>query len=180
MIALVIGGSTRVKEEVRRALDICKPDMVVVVNDFGIDYAGQMDHWVTLHPGLWRELLWGRRRNELSMEFERWSPPFVENVDNDREIPKITIYPDYKPSGLSGLYAVKVAVHNGADRIVLAGVPMDLSGHYSGNRKLHWINVTKRRAAWQVHYPALRQSVRSVSGWTKQLFGEPTEGWLNP
>lgn len=80
---------------------------------------------------------------------------------------------------LSGPFAVAVAVAMGYDRIILAGVPEDNSGHYwnvNGFRDEtgydnkctheHWMSIPKNK-------------VRSLSGWTREHFHFPTIAWLD-
>lgn len=65
----------------------------------------------------------------------------------------------------SGFYAVQVGLHLGYDKIVLADCPLD---NYCESHK----------EGWEIARESLKDKVRSLSGYTKDLFGEPTEDWL--
>jgi hypothetical protein len=174
MLALVVGGASGV------AIDLGtfngmgrKPDAIIVCNDIGA-LCGGFDHWVTLHPEKWPFFLFCRRaRNRPEIGATLWS-----EQECPHQLPRKLRYrvlPDYNPSGLTGLYAIKVAKHIGATKIVLAGVPMDQTGHILPGHG-HWINEA-RRNGWSTRRKELTD-VRSMSGWTRQLLGYPTQEWL--
>ena len=49
-LALVIGGSAGVWDDIAAALDIAEPDCVFACNDIGTRWPHQLDGWATLHP----------------------------------------------------------------------------------------------------------------------------------
>lgn len=168
MRCLILGGGRAVFSEAEASRKLFTPDMVVAVNDIGA-LVPDIDHWTFLHPEIIDPLVTRRAASKLPMDYKLWC-----DRENDSGA---TIFPDYDPSGLGGLYAVKLARHLGADKIVLAGVPMDRSGHFTGDQKKHWIS-TDRRQVWEEQFEELRLYVRSMSGWTLKLFGAPTREWL--
>jgi hypothetical protein len=174
MLALVIGGAKGVIYDLGVFHSMGhKPDAVVVCNDIGA-LSNSFDHWVTLHPENWSIYITQRRLRGLSeTSAQLWSPKysFFAYVAPG----ELNILPDWEPSGLTGLYAVKVAKKIGAGKIVLAGVPMDRTGHILPSG-LHWINE-RRRESWLLRRAELTD-VRSMSGWTRQVFGYPTQEWL--
>jgi hypothetical protein len=90
---------------------------------------------------------------------------------------------DLEPStpgwhGTLSLYAVEVLLHRyRADRIVLAGCPLDEASHYYKRGELGPY-LDHYRAGWRIALPALQGRVRSLSGWTAGLLGEPDVDWL--
>ncbi|TES88913.1 MAG: hypothetical protein E3J94_07300 [Desulfobacteraceae bacterium] len=79
--------------------------------------------------------------------------------------------------GNSALFATEACLGMGYKRIVLAGCPMNRSGHwyapyYSGPE---WTNEAYER--WE-RLEETKPPIKSMSGWTKKLFGEPTKEWL--
>ena len=76
--------------------------------------------------------------------------------------------------GSSGFYATKFALSKGYDKIILCGIPIDASGNlYSLNEGIHdQIYLGK----WKGYN--FRNKVRSMSGNTKELLGEPTKEWI--
>jgi hypothetical protein len=83
--------------------------------------------------------------------------------------------PDW--AGSSGLFAVKVAIEEGFERIVLAGVPMTAEGAHYYDAKV-WTAAHVFHSGWNHRLPQIKDIVRSMSGWTRELLGEPTRDWL--
>jgi len=75
-------------------------------------------------------------------------------------------------SGSSGLFGVKVALADfGFDQAVLCGIPMDTRPHFTDGDQ--WHQALRFRPRWQALSPALRDRIRSMSGWTREWFGAP-------
>jgi hypothetical protein len=75
-------------------------------------------------------------------------------------------------NGSSALYAVGFALLRGAERIVLAGCPIDDTGHYwDAKRPLQYDGF---RGAWLRALPQIKGRVFSMSGWTRELLGAPS------
>lgn len=180
--ALIIGGSEYAFHEAFKALLLFKPDAVFAVNDAGILWPGLLDYWVTLHPEYlpkWqrqrmaRKYPWGYRTvapplNELSPQHHR--------IDIDCRLS--FHFPDLKDNGSSGLYAVRAAIDYGYKRNVLAGIPMqENAGHFVRGKA--WAECEVYAPCWHKAKARLEPYVRSMSGMTRQLFGEPTREWLN-
>ena len=86
--------------------------------------------------------------------------------------------------GSSAMFATLAGLALGYEKIVLAGCPMDMNGHFYWPDKkketlgpiwlgvdfMAWIDFREQQEA---------QRVRSMSGYTAKLLGEATEGWLN-
>src|SRR5215813_5163843 len=131
--ALVVGCADCVWDEVEAAQKLATFDQFYVCKMAGIDWDEGWFHWVTLHP----EYMIGERgykqtriNKGLPNDYEIVAPLTGEvgnhwHIEVDRRVsmrwPQINAQ---SSSGSSGLYAVKVALDDGCDRIVLAGVPM--------------------------------------------------------
>lgn len=74
-------------------------------------------------------------------------------------------------NGSSGLYAVGFALLRGASRVICAGVPIDDQPHYF--YKPAPFRADGYRAAWERALPVIKGRVFSLSGWTRDLLGEP-------
>ena len=62
--------------------------------------------------------------------------------------------------------------------MMFAGVPMTVEGeHY--HAKGNWTACRNYRKQWIAHKARLDGRVKSLSGWTKELLGEPTSDWIN-
>ena len=140
----------------------------------------QLDHWGTVDgeesiwwaeniPDLWRN---GKQRHTLGevrgFDFD-WDSeqPNFDNREN-------------KWWGSSSLFAVLTSLAMGYSRIVLAGCPLDVKGHwYALENQNGPIWVEEDFQAWRVFkkQPESEQ-VKSCSGFTKLLLGRPSKKWL--
>jgi hypothetical protein len=156
------------------ALALFKPDIVVAVKDIGITYP-HIDHWVTYHPE--------RLPKELKMRRDRGlvDPLFIWTYDKIAIRPKLGIEFRTVPhrGGSSGFMGMVVACIV-ADRCVLAGIPMDpVQKHFSRPKKKGWPEAMYYRKVWTEYHGEYKDRVRSMSGWTKEIFGAPTSEWLS-
>lgn len=172
-LALVIGGANCVWDDIAAALDFAEPDCVFACNDIGTRWPHQLDGWVTLHPEHmpgWREQ---RARNGFAPALEHIGHEMAPGIDRaiDYRFPGMT------GSGSSGLFAVKAAMER-AEKVILAGVPMDPKQAHFFDAK-QWHEFMSFLPGWENAMPHIRHRVRSVSGWTRKMLGEPTSAWLN-
>jgi hypothetical protein len=154
------------------ALALFTPDVVIATNETGRDLKGQLDHWVSMHPdklGRWLE----ERRKAGRHDPVLWRP-------RHKQPPyKLPMRDVASWGGSSGLMMVTLAVIVlEVDRAVLAGVPIEVEGaHYFSNKP--WAEAPRYRAAWLRYLPRMRNRVKSASGWTRTLLGEPTPEWFD-
>lgn len=172
-IALVIGGGKDAWAEVEQAklLASGKPLTIIACNHAARDYQGFVHHSVTMHPDL-RERFWipQRRAAGLPDAGQLWHPRHRGAVANSTPIES--------QGGSSGMLCVTVARHLGFNRIMLAGVPMTkLDGHYDDPKP--WTEARQYHNVWNRLAPALQGTVKSFSGFTRELLGAPSEEWLN-
>lgn len=162
MIALILGGAPSVWAEMTTAGGLLWPrfQIVVAANLAGIAYGDRLDAWATLHPD---ELPGWQARRQGNDDYRTFTPDET---------------PERWP-GSSGLYAVQVALFElGAAGVILCGVPMDSrAGHFTG--RTPWESVTDYRRAFQAALPEIGGRVRSMGGWTQDLFGAPTREWID-
>jgi hypothetical protein len=86
-------------------------------------------------------------------------------------------WPDQKRSGSSGLFACRVALSLGFDRLVLCGIPLDRdAGRIDG--KQVWNGASSFKQGFLEAMPHLKDTARSMSGWTATHLGTPTPEWL--
>lgn len=149
-------------------------DFVVACNDAGTIWPGRPDVWVTLHPEKiesWRD----QRRANGHPEAARYLvhgdhvPAWTDLVEFR--------FPGQGDSGSSGLFTVKAALIDlGADRAVLAGVPLSRAAHFFDATM--WEAAGEYRAVFEALRPECRNRIRSMSGWTAEFFGTPTAAWI--
>lgn len=96
-------------------------------------------------------------------------------------------FPGMNASASSGIFAAKVAIDDGFERIVLAGIPMTKeAGHFLPKTKN--VNGEIRSTIWnqrqnfmpgfEIAKKFLIGKVRSMSGYTAQVLGTPDRAWL--
>jgi hypothetical protein len=163
MTALVLGGADCLWRDLA-SLGRWTPELVVATNDAIAAYSHRIDHAATLHPEKlvgWRLDRW---RNGGNGEYLTWSRRNPELVDR--------ILTGWN-QGSSGMFAVGVALEMGAERVVLAGVPMTETPHF--HSPAPWEGVRHHRDAWEKRADEMRGRVVSCSGWTRELLGGPDE-----
>lgn len=172
--ALVLGGAQCLHADIEAAQKLFTADIIVAVKDIGITWP-KVDYWATFHPERLPKELAQRRKLGLT-------DPKCIYTYNKRIPPKSSIGVPMKvmhtQGGSSGLMGTEVALLH-ADRIVLCGIPLDpRQKHYRRPKKQGWPPATMYRARWKEVAPSFKGRVRSMSGWTRELLGAPTEEWL--
>lgn len=174
MIALCLGGATNVWNDLAAARDLTRNASTIVVacNFAGIHYDGRLDAWITLHPELFRP--WRQQRAERGLNTNY--RPVIHAAS--RQVPDAEIVP-HGWYGSSGLYMAQVALqHMGARGAILCGVPMEAEGMH-----IHWPGewqhkqTPKYREGFE-QAKAEGANIRSMSGWTRGLFGAPDSRWV--
>ncbi|WKL57244.1 hypothetical protein Q1W73_16500 [Asticcacaulis sp. ZE23SCel15] len=172
MIALCLGGARGVWDEYRVACDLVgdAPHRVVACNFAGVMCRDRIDAWVSLHPEYfdgWRadRRVWGG--NQDYQAFSGFGKASI-----GLEIVRSRWF------GSSGLYMAQIATERlGADKIILCGVPMnDRDGH------IHWSGEWDHAYHYRDGFLAARGAglnMKSMSGWTRELFGAPDYTWLS-
>lgn len=171
--ALCVGSAECVYEDIKAAEQLFKPDVYVVVNEVGMSFP-RVDHWASFHAELFE--MWLTRRRRLGLR----EPGCIWSYHSRTSKPGMLIKPVRGKywAGSSGLIGLQVCIQEvGATKTVLAGMPMDVRTHF--NRTKPWNEAPKYHKAWRTRLPILRDKVRSMSGWTQELLGAPTEEWLN-
>lgn len=169
--ALILGAAACLWDDLK-ALGHWDGD-VIVVNRAGIHYPGRIDHWVTLHPEMLGGWIEARAVAFGPGEFETWCQKEGDEVDH--------VVTDIEPRGSSGLFAVRIALLLGYERVVLAGMPIDDRPHFydaDGKRSgppfryymPDWLRARRRE---------FNGRVRSISGWTGEILGMPDKEWLH-
>ena len=180
MKALVVGCAECVWRDVEIAKSLGQFDKIYCVKLAAVHWPDKFDVFVTLHPEWIAEYKKKRLALGYQMEFETVAPLEGEvgrhaKHESDRRVSYR--FPGMNASASSGIYAAKVALEDGCDRIVLAGVPMQAEqGHFTRGKE--WDQCDAFLRGLKDSVPYLKNNVRSVSGLTKELFGEPSPTWI--
>lgn len=174
--ALIIGAAECVHDDldsVRAMVDWKLSDRfrIVGVNDGGVLWEGPLHDWVSIHGDEFPER--EARREELGAPggYRKWT---VEDV-----------HPDYRvDGGTSALLAAGAMRSEGHDRIVLAGCPFGPMGyavkhmHHENGEWPFWRTYQEALPSLMRQHSWIEECVRSMSGFTRDLLGEPYRKWL--
>jgi hypothetical protein len=179
--ALVIGCSSNVWQDVEVAQNHCLFDAIYCVKLAGVHWLGPRFVWATLHPEFMDAYEAERKWLGHHMDYEIVAPLPGEVGMHGRKgniHRRVSYrYPGMDSSASSGGYAAKIALEDGFDRVVLAGVPMDTGNHFTRGKP--WLQRDSFTKGFQKSIPHFAGRVRSVSGWTQELLGAPDPDWLN-
>lgn len=152
---------------------------VMAINDIGAYYHHTIRHWATLHT----DYMAGWMKYRLGHNYGNRGHVFTHGQRPD---PAIQFVWDLEAQGgTSGLFGVLVGLLLGYQKIVLAGMPMDNSGHFFGPSSKAVQDDSTCFAdrvvtgTWQwARDNVFKGRVRSLSGRTRERLGEPDKAWL--
>lgn len=191
--ALVIGCAACVWDDIKAAKVLARYDAIYCVKQMGIYYPEAFNVWVTLHPEAMDEYEIQRHKFGFPNGYQIVAPPPKElgmhgAKGNIARRVSYLLSEDSNSSAGSGLYGAKVAVEDGYDRVVLAGIPMTAEGgHFLPNslnvsgqiRGKVWTGQNSFIIGMNAALPQLQGKVKSMSGYTMKVLGAPTQEWLN-
>lgn len=180
MKALVLGGAASVLDDVAATEEQFGAewwDLVVAANDIGCHWPRRLDGWCTLHPN--KMIEWVKERDKAG--HPTGYTTFAKKGKGRMGMDESIRHPFR--NGSSGLFAVAVALHLGATKIILCGVPMTKTGYFEEST-VHpqgktFSSVHSHWKKWLSHADQIRETTRSMSGRTRDLLGAPTAEWLN-
>lgn len=192
--ALVIGCAANVFDDLKAAKAIAIYDAIYCVKQMGVHYPEAFNVWVTLHPEAMDDYEAQRHSCGLPNGYEIVAPPKHELSADHKNKGNIARRVSYlwpnagsNASSGSGLYGAKVALADGFDKIVMAGIPMTPEGgHFLPNSKnvagarrgTVWTGQSSFVCGMNDTLPRLMSKVKSMSGYTRQVLGEPTSEWF--
>ena len=179
--AVVMATGWTVWDDLERFDPVARKCAVVAVNNMILHWKARVHHGVSLHaeePPLWR-LLRGQYGCDAghthTHAYRESRDPRIPNCDYIWKIRGSAL------AGTSTLFAVAVALALGYSRIVVAGAPLDGKRHFydSPGVECKQFASTSVRQEWQnAQTHVFQDRVRSLSGWTRELLGEPADSWI--
>lgn len=151
---------------------MCPDADIGACNDAGADFRGHLNLWATLHPE--RFWCWQRKRSLKGLNED-----YVAVAHKDHANTRIDRIQNEFWSGTSGLYLCQVALLlMGYDKVIACGMPLSDGPHYFDNKP--WEAAQPYRRGWKEAFGQreVRGRIKSMSGWTRELCGEPTREWL--
>lgn len=176
------------KQLIRSVAGQTTPVTIIATKRAGRDYDGPVHEWPSFHPELFKPWIAIRAKYNRPPALRLWSArsPRVKKPDTGG----LVINWLASQGGSSGMLGVQVGLAIGhppyqnepqIDRLILCGIPMEKSKRYDDNQI--WREAELYREHWIKFFgdnPQHKDRVRSMSGWTKELLGGPTEEWLTP
>lgn len=167
---LVMGAGRCLWDDLERVSHLHWRGAKMPVNLTGAFYGRPFDHWATLHSDRYASMI-ERHRSLCGLRPEQL-PPIHDHKDG--RLAKHVWRID-RLNGSSALFAATIGLCMGYTPIVLAGCPMDNTGHfYDPPWRDTNFDVDHVRDAWGRAAPVLiEHGVRSLSGRTRDWLGEP-------
>jgi len=177
--AIVLGGAECVWEDVSRweygTYGASWPAIIVAANDIGCHFP-DVDHWASFHVDKFKGWMQLREAKGYARPRATWGWRVGHPVD-------YVVSP--WSGGSSGMLATQVALALGCSKVILCGMPMTATAHFPESQEFDanqtvWSESDGHWRSWvRVHEEGWFEGrVRSMSGRTRQLLGEPTREWL--
>jgi len=179
MRGIVLGGAACIWKDVDRLEAMIGQqwnEIVVAANDIGCHWPREMHGWCSLHPEKMDQWVKIRERKRLP-------GGFITYAKDGRKRRGIDATVRHRfGSGSSGLLGVSVALHLGCTKIVLCGIPMTREPYFAES-EVHpkgkaFSSADSHWRKWLLYAEKMQGTVKSMSGRTRDLLGEPTLEWL--
>jgi hypothetical protein len=171
--ALIITGSAPcVVEGIEAALSFLQSSAFSLQTDFMAIGLSSVDkhlyhikYMATYHPAEIPEI---KKRREMA----GGNTDYLV-ISHERRPDVDIIEPFVPPTGSSAHLGALAAIRLGYKKMILCGCPMrgDSPTHAGSKYETFW-------AGWTAKIEIVKPYVRSMSGWTRELLGAPTEEWL--
>ena len=170
MVAIVLGAGGSWRADLRNARHFAPKAEIIAVNIALTVCPEPVAAFCTLHPE--KAAAW--LSNAPHQSPETYSPKAWAGFSPDYRVPEAW-------AATSGLYAAQVALRErGARCVILAGVPLEPSaGSIYGPGEWSPDHVAMYRTGAISARREEGARIRSVSGWTRNVFGGPCFAWLS-
>jgi hypothetical protein len=155
---IITGSAPCVLLDIGAVSRVCSYDYMAIGLDAVDKYVWPIRYCATYHPAEIQQI---RKKREIAggnSDYQIISMEPHAGVD--------IVEPFRPPSGSSALLGALAGLRLGYRRIVLCGCPLDD------------LKYKAFRAGWETFAGELAGRVRSMSGWTKDFLGAPTDEWL--
>ena len=173
---IVMGGAKCVWDDLNEASKIISlPFDLAAVNDIGVYYSNRINHWLSLERKISE---WYEQRNNNHYDMRLLVHVYYHDklIDHKRHINYF--WKMNESPIMSGIFAPIALKSLGYSKIILAGIPSDEQPRFFDppNKKYHASKASKSN--WLNFQDYFGDSLRSMSGYTRELFEEPTREWL--
>lgn len=181
-VVLITGDGKTFPSDLEMFLSWGVPHDVMAIGRSINHYQGKVLHWANVDgtdSSWWAKNLPLKNDGKLPI---RHSIGKAEGYDIDWEIidPILWDPEEVLWHGSTALFAVYISLAIGYEKIVLAGCPLDSKGHFYFADEHYGPRWTPE--SYQAWFEFARtdesRKVRSLSGYTAQIVGEPSKEWL--
>lgn len=200
-VALVLGFAECVADDVQALEEMLgRPwdGITVAVNDAGWWWPRRLDYWCSLHSEHFEAPTrehpdrkgWRKRRAGLGYPdgYKTVAAAGHEARGGAVDLVLGRAMRDGLSEGSSGLLGIQWGLTM-QPKVVSCGIPMDRRPHHRGttaeglfktaNEEADHKKLATFRRLWEQEAVRLQGRVKSMSGWTRELFGAPTLEWLH-
>jgi len=160
---IITGSAPCVLIDIAGVPRVCTYDYMAIGLDAVDKYIWPIKYVATYHPVEIPRIRERRERCGGNLDYRVISMKVLPGVD--------IIEPFRPPSGSSSLLGVLAALRMGYRRIILCGCPLIGKNAAGGTYETF-------RKGWEARANEFTGRVRSMSGWTAEFLGAPTEEWL--
>lgn len=159
---IITGAAPCVHEDIERVPGYREFDFMAIGLDAVDKYPWPIKYVATYHPEDLQAIR-ERRASIGNTDYRVISHKPGEMID--------IVEPYEKPPGSSALLGALAAIRLGYERIILCGCPLTGKNARNGSYE-------NFRQGWTAKRETVLGKVKSMSGWTREFLGEPTEEWL--
>jgi len=141
-------------------------DFMLIGLDAVDKYTGRAKYFATYHPAEINASIERRAKAGGNIDF------IIVSHQQANGLVKIIIPLHGVPSGSSALLGVHAGIQEGYKKIIVCGCPLTGKNDKGNGYEIF-------RAGWTAKLSEIKDKTRSMSGWTQELLGAPTEEWLN-
>jgi len=189
---IITGSAECLWEDYLKAIELTENEDLICVNLSAICfYHRHINHLVSLHHKKVKNfyqaaMIQRTEREEYPARYKsrphqlKFKKIITHSTHANSSIDLVWDIPN--PGGTSGLFATHIAIKLGYDKIILCGIPVNNSRRFydSPNKSFKYESISVQEP-WRVACRSTNNfdgKVKSMSGKTKELLGEPTKEWL--
>ena len=172
---IIMGGAKCVWDDLKKAKKLIEKHDLAAVNDIGVHYPERIHHWLSLER---RISEWYEQRNNNHHPMDVLVHVYYHDrlLDHKRHINYF--WKMEKSPIMSGVFGPIALKALGYKRIILAGIPSDKQPRFFDPPDKDYHPWKCSQGSWLNHKDYFDDTLRSMSGFTKEVFGEPTKEWL--
>ena len=185
-IVFITGDGNTLQKEAKEFESWGIPHDLYAVNRSLLYHQRQVDHWaaIDIEESCWfaQNVTWAQQQGKAIKRHTIGECSIAYDVYWQMDYPWENDFQRRVFVGNSGYFAVLTAIHMGYEKIVLAGMPLNMEPHWyeqDTEPGPHWRGLTYTQwMDFKMKSPHA-DKVRSLGGYTAFILGTATKEWLN-